>query len=267
MEAGGRLSHEIARFMQIMEELAPKSLAEEWDNVGLQVGNADLMAKKVLVTLTVTESLVARAIAEQVDLVISHHPLIFKPIKHLRTDLPLGKLLQQLLEHRIAVYVSHTNLDHAAKGLNHWLAQDLELQSVKVLRPLDKEATVGLGRIGRISPQSLERLAKRVASLWDTNVKVIGDSATMCTKVAVCGGTGGDLVRQAAFKGADVLITGDVDYHDALEAKQLGLAVLDAGHFGTEQIMVKKIAFYLQQHLPQAEILLGYEGNNPFCVG
>lgn len=121
--------------LQWMEQLAPKHLAEEWDNVGLLVGTVHKHVSRVLVTLDVTDEVVSEAIENEVDLIISHHPPIFRPLSHIRTDLPQGKLLAQLLKHDIAVYVSHTNLDIANGGLNDWLASALELNSVDVLAP------------------------------------------------------------------------------------------------------------------------------------
>lgn len=228
-----------------MEELAPLELAMEWDNVGLQIGYATKSVSSVLVTLTVTIETVRDAIASEIDLIIAHHPVIFKPLRQIRTDSPEGNLLAVLLKHDLAVYVAHTNLDQAAQGLNHWLAMEIGLEDTRVLIPL-LSSDDGLGRIGRIAPLRLGELATQLETLWDCSIKMVGDGDQTVSSVAVVGGSGGDFVQQAKAAGADVLVTGDVSYHDALEARNLGLAVLDAGHFSTEKVVVAEVAKYLQ---------------------
>ncbi len=264
MEAGDRMSYKVAQVLAVMEELAPKHLAESWDNVGLQIGDSNTSISKILVTLTITEELVQQAIADGADLIVAHHPLIFRPLKHLRSDIPLGQLLHTLIKNGMAVYVSHTNLDHATMGLNHWLAEEFALRDSKVLSPLDDDGITGLGRVGYIEPVDLRTLIAKICALLGPNLRYVGEESKMCKKVAICGGSGGDLIHRAAFVGADVLITGDIKYHEALEATQLGLAVIDPGHFATERIMMPKIARYLQEQLPELPVIQGCNGDNPF---
>ncbi len=251
---------------QVMEQLAPKALAEEWDNVGLQLGYYQMPVRKILVTLSITEALVKRAVTENVNLIVAHHPLIFQPLKNILTNTPLGRSLARLIKDDIAVYVSHTNLDHASNGLNTWLAEDLGLDATTVLAPLDDTLETGLGRVGLSEPISVEALAGQIGRRWDTPVRISGDRRKQCRKIAVCGGSGGRLVRKAFSAGADVFITGDVDYHQALEASQLGLAIIDAGHFGTEKIMLKQTANYLEQELSDeiVEVIQALDGDDPW---
>lgn len=134
------------RVVQWLEQFAPKSLAVEGDKIGLQLGTLNKQVKKVLVTLDITEAVVQEAIEEQVDLIIAHHALIFRPLAHVRTDLPAGRIIASLLQHDIAVYVAHTNLDIASGGLNDWLAERLgltetEILSVTYTEPLKKLVT------------------------------------------------------------------------------------------------------------------------------
>ena len=119
--------------IQVMEELAPASYGLDWDNIGLHLGHPKNEVHRILVTLTITDAVVYKAVNEQVDLIISHHPLIFKPLKNIRTDLPGGWIIKMLLNNDIAVFCSHTNLDRAPQGLNYWLAEDLQLKDHKVL--------------------------------------------------------------------------------------------------------------------------------------
>ncbi len=246
-----------------MEELAPLELAMEWDNVGLQIGDATKKVSSVLVTLTVTREIVRKAIASEVDLIITHHPVIFKPLRQIRTDSPEGTLLAALLKHDLAVYVAHTNLDQAALGLNHWLAKEIGLEDARVLIPaLDRDH--GLGRIGRIAPRSLGEFATQLEALWDSSVKIVGDGNQTISKVAVVGGSGGNFVHQAKSAGADVLVTGDVSYHDAIDARNLGLAVLDPGHFATEKVVAQGVGKYLQDRFDGDMQILQDTSIDPF---
>lgn len=257
------MKYQVQDFCRCMEALAPLELALEWDNVGLQIGHPDQEVSRVLVTLTVTMDVVERAIEEDVDLVIAHHPVIFKPLRQLRTDEPGGALLAALLQHDLAVYVAHTNLDQAEEGLNHWLARDLKLQDQRVLIPF-QDGPAGLGRVGNIEPMTLGALAKHVERLWGYPVRIVGQEMHEIARVAVVGGSGGDFVHQAKKAGADVLITGDVSYHDAMDARSLDLAVLDAGHFGTERIVTAELQRYLAQHFGADVEILEDNSGSPF---
>lgn len=257
------MSYTVRDVCNLIDKLAPQELAFEWDNVGLQVGKLNQKVVGVLVTLTLTPEVLERAIKEKVDLIICHHPVIFRPISAIRTDQPQGALLASLLRHEIAVYVAHTNLDQATTGLNHWLARELGLEASKVLVPQNSDS-VGLGRVGEISPTSLQDLANQLEALWSVSIRLVGDPTQLISTVAVVGGSGGDFVSQAKAAGADVLITGDVSYHDALDAQALGLAVLDAGHFATEKIMVQEIANYLRDHLGDQLNIISETSSNPF---
>lgn len=247
-----------------MERLAALDLALEWDNVGLQIGCPNQEVHTILVTLTVTEAVVDKAVSSGVDLIISHHPLIFQPIRSIRTDRPQGRIIEKLLNSNIALYVSHTNLDQAPQGLNHWLAQKLGLEDVTVLVPAEMTGA-GLGRVGCISPLSLQSMAERVHTVFDCPVRIVGDPNEMVERIAVCGGSCGKLVKEAHAHGVDVLITGDVSYHDAIDALELGLHIIDAGHFGTEQIMVHEVSRYLQEQLNGVTII-NELGIDPFST-
>lgn len=242
------MPYTVQEICDVLEILAPLEYAYEWDNVGLLVGRADKPVSTVLVTLTVTPAVVDLAIEHGVDLIVAHHPLIFKPLPRLRTDEPLGGLLARLLRHDLAVYACHTNLDRAPQGLNEWLAQEVGVREARILIPGEYEG-VGLGRVGIIAATTLEALANRLAKLWGSPVRVVGDHERPLEIAAVLGGSGGDFVAEAKAAGAQVLITGDVSYHDALDAQALNLAILDAGHYATEKIMVRKTAQYLRSKL------------------
>jgi len=250
---------------EIMEELAPLDYAYQWDNSGLQLGSPLRPVNKIMVTLTVTEAVVDSAVKSNVDLIISHHPLIFQPIRSIRTDSPYGRNIQRLLSSNIVVYASHTNLDRAPFGLNYWLAESLGLKEQQVLEA-GSEDGIGLGRIGYLEPVTLADLAAKLNQLWQTQVRYTGDPLKKCTKVAVCGGSGGDLMQLAFEQQSDVLITGDVKYHTALDAKAMGFAVIDGGHYATEKIMIPNTAQYLRTKLADVEVVEESAGDNPFIL-
>ncbi|NLH31125.1 MAG: Nif3-like dinuclear metal center hexameric protein [Firmicutes bacterium] len=260
---GDYMSVTVDACVKAMEALAPPELASAWDNSGLQIGSRAAIVERIMVTLTVTENAVERAVTDQADLIVAHHPLIFKPLKAVDTDLPVGRAIQKLLSHRIAVYACHTNLDRAQFGLNYWLAESIGLRNHRILEP-DLNQEHGLGRIGSLDPISLADLAAKLGKMWRTQVRYVGDPQALCSKIAVCGGSGSDLIHAAWSKHADVLITGDVKYHAALDAAALGLAVIDAGHYATESIMITKVAAYLRTKLPTVTVTELWEGEDPF---
>lgn len=237
-----------------MEKLAPLDLALEWDNVGLQIGHPQKEVGKVLITLTVTPEVVKRAVGEKVDLVISHHPLIFRPLQGIRKDQPTGSLIWDLVQNDISLYVSHTNLDQAPLGLNQWLAEEFHLEEIRILSSNPREE-VGLGRVGRVAPQTLAQLKEKVEQILGNPVRMVGEPQKSIETVAVVGGSGGSFITEAKQAGAQVLITGDVSYHNAVDALNMGLCVLDGGHFGTERIMVRKLASYLRAHNLELDII------------
>lgn len=341
--------------VQLMEELAPKYYAVPDDSIGLQLGSLQKDIRKVLVALDVTPEVVEEAIQEGADLIIAHHAIIYRPIRHLQTDTPAGRLYAKLIKHDIAVYIAHTNLDVAEGGVNDLLAEALgltglthleevhteklkklvvfvpeghhgkvqqavfaagagwignyshcsfniegkgtflpregaepyigepgKLEQVDEIRletivpesvekrvvtamlkahpyeevaydlyPMDlKGRAFGLGRTGKLpEPCTLGELADRVKQAFGVPaLRLVGDPGRMVSKIAVMGGSGGKYVRHALFAGADVLITGDVDYHAAHDALAAGLAVIDPGH-NVEKIMKPGVADFLNRRL------------------
>ncbi|MDI9484441.1 MAG: Nif3-like dinuclear metal center hexameric protein [Bacillota bacterium] len=257
------MRYTVQDFCSCMEKLAPLELALDWDNVGLQIGEPARPVSAALVTLTVTMETVEKAADEGADLIIAHHPVIFKPVRQIRTDTPEGGLLAALLKHELSVYVAHTNLDQAEYGVNHWLAREAGLDDDQVLVAANG-STAGLGRIGSIRPVSLGEYAGRLEALWGVPIRVVGDKQRTVARVAVVGGSGGDFVQHAKAAGADVLVTGDVSYHDAVDALSLGLSVLDAGHFSTEQLMIREVAAYLQKEFGEQVRILQDTSSSPF---
>jgi dinuclear metal center YbgI/SA1388 family protein len=344
----------IQDLLGLVNALYPPTLAEEWDNVGLQAGDPSAEIKKVLVALDPSEKALEAALAAGAQAVFSHHPLIFHPLKNLTPNDSTGRILFRAIREGIAVISAHTNLDCAREGLNDWLAARLglsdaeslagrgndELYKLVVFIPAGYEGKVaealfnagagkvgnydrcsfrtpgigtfrpgaqtdpflgeegknetvrevrletilpreslrrtvdrmlrshpyeevaydliplanprldnGLGRIGRLSEAiSLAAFAGLVKLALDAkSLRMVGDPDRKVEKVAVCGGSGASLLGEAVSRGADVLVTGDVKYHDARAAESRGIAIIDAGHFATEKIMVQGLAEALRK--------------------
>lgn len=356
---------------ETMEEWAPLNLAYDWDNVGLQVGSFDKETKKVMITLDVLESVVDEAIEKKVDLIIAHHPMLFKPLKKINLDDPKGRIIEKLIKHDITVYASHTNLDIASGGVNDLLANKLKLQHIENLvdvqserlfklavyvpetraegirgvlgdtgaghigsyshssfnsrgqgmfKPLDdsspylgkmnemeivneikietiiKEDNVssiidsmikvhpyeevvydifplenkgnsdGIGRVGLLQEGLvLKELSEHVKTVFEMpHVRVTGNLNKMVEKVAILGGSGEDFVKNARQANADVYITGDMTFHNAQDAMEMGLSVIDAGHY-IEKIMKKATESYLKEKFDKNLTVIVSEANtDPF---
>ncbi|WP_366294700.1 Nif3-like dinuclear metal center hexameric protein [Paenibacillus sp. AN1007] len=343
--------------IQLMERLAPKHIAVPDDRIGLQLGSLQKEITHVLVALDVTDEVVDEAIRIGANLIIAHHAIIFRPVKSLSTDTPVGKLYEKLIKHDIAVYISHTNLDAAEGGINDWMAEALGIESRESLEevytdqlyklavfvprthheqvqqaildagagsigqynkcsfniegtgtfvpgegtqpfigsqgqmerveevrietvvpqslrsrviqsmlkahPYEEVAydlyamdikgrTFGLGRLGPLrETKTLGELVEVVKAQFNVpHVRVVGDLNKKIKKAAVLGGSGSRYVLTARFKGADVIVTGDIDYHTAHDALMAGMCIIDPGH-NTEKIMKPKTAEWLRAQLAE----------------
>ncbi|NLK97913.1 Nif3-like dinuclear metal center hexameric protein [Defluviitalea saccharophila] len=264
------------RIIEELNKLAPEYLAEEWDNVGLMLGDMEQEVRRILIALDAIPEVIKEAIEEKVDLIITHHPFIFKPIKHIRKDHVLGKSIYDLIQNNIALYSAHTNLDIAFGGTNDVLAQILELENITVLSELDlksrnSEEKYGMGRIGTVKRSyTLDEFARFVqGKLKLPNIRIVGESNHIINKVALTTGSGVSYLQDAVNKKADVFITGDVKFHDAQRALQLGIALIDAGHYGTENIIVPILKEYLEKlKEPEhsLEILTSKVNGEPFRI-
>jgi len=360
-----------AEVFQVMEEWAPKHKAYDWDNVGLQIGSYNQQAKKIMITLDVLESVVDEAVENNVDLIIAHHPLLFKPLKRININTPEGRIISKLIRHDITVYAAHTNLDVVKYGVNDMLANKLELTETEPLvklgqeklykyavhvplshenevrealgnagaghlgayshcafqsrgkgtfKPLDeadpyigeigklvtveevkieaivpesrlekvkehvisvhpyeeaafdiielnnKAESYGLGRIGKVNAVKLERFVEQVKEKLNlSHVRVIGELNKNINKVAVLGGSGEKYISDAKRAGADVYITGDISFHPAQSAWQMGLAVIDAGHY-IESVMKEAVQDYLKKEFmgQDTEVIVSKSGTDPF---
>ncbi len=283
----------------MLEKYAPSFLAEEGDNIGLQVGDPNQTISGILTALDFNDAVLKEAVSLGVEMVVVHHTPFFKAQKDLRADRPIGRLLAGLVKRDMAMYAAHTNLDVVCGGVNDVLAEALGLKDISVLEtivPEERRAEViqamleahpyeevaydlyplvnrgekaGLGRVGRLpAPMSLLDLACLVKKrLHIDNLRYCGDKELLIEKVAVCGGSGISLYRRAAACGAQVIITADVKYHEAQEVLECKMVLIDAGHFATERPAMDSLAGYLTDKLTNEGVRVHASQINtdPFC--
>ena len=237
---------------EAVSRLAPRRLAEDWDNPGLLVGEPSTEVKKIFVCLDVLDQNILQAIELDAQIIVAHHPLIFHAIKNIRADLPLGKKLSRLIKNNLAVFAAHTNLDIAAGGVNDILAEKIGLVDVKNFG--DEEFS--MGRLGTLeTPMTAEDFARHVKKVLNAdNVRLVNAGDFPIKKVGLCGGAGAEFIQKAKFFGAQAFVTGDVKYHEAQAAVENGIHVVDAGHFATEFPIVHVLAEYLRDELKSFDI-------------
>ncbi|MCL1935489.1 MAG: Nif3-like dinuclear metal center hexameric protein [Defluviitaleaceae bacterium] len=249
-----------------MEELAPQSLALEWDNVGLLLGNYEKNIKKILLALDINDDVLKEAILQKCDMIITHHPIIFKSIKKITTYDTIGRYIIEIIKNDICLFSAHTNLDICNNGLNDILFHTLELENKGHLKEITNEFS--LGRIGDTKTSyTLKDFAKFVSEKLDVDiVRFVGDENAKIKKVALCGGASSDreMFYIAKNKGADVYITGDIRYHESYDAQAIGLNLIDATHFATENIVIGHIKKYLDKHFKDLDIYLSNIYLQPF---
>ena len=289
----------VREIYQYLDGLAPFSLQMDFDNAGFLVGRGDRTVDKVLVSLDITEEVVAEAaqdITEEVvaeaaqlgcQLIVSHHPVIFFPAKSVTDATPDGRILLSLVEHNIAAVCAHTNLDAVWGGVNDVLARKLELTNVECLKQdgVDKAGRpYGIGRVGNTAgvpmyapafaafvtgrPYGIGRVGNTAGvpmyapafaafvkeTLGANGVRFV-DARRPVRRVAVGGGACADMLKDALALGCDTFVTADVKYNGFLDAKALGVNLIDAGHYPTEQVVVPVLAKWLTDGFPKVEVL------------
>ncbi len=251
--------------IRIMESIAPSSLAEEWDNVGLQVGRGDWPVRSIWVALDPTPDVMEAACNAGADLLITHHPLIFKALDRIDFDTPTGKVIRRAASNKTAIFAAHTNLDSVHGGLNDLLARKLGLKKCMSLSPLshglelqDKsvlsnDSPTGLGRIGMLPKETvLARLVSDIKKkLGLASIRLVGDRDLPVRKVAICTGSGGSLIPAFLASDAQVFVSGDLSYHNGRVVESMGRAMIDIGHFASEHLMVEDLTRRLKDTLKQ----------------
>lgn len=255
------------KIMEYLEEVSPKSFAESWDNVGLLCGREEKEVSSIYIALDATKEVVEEARRLGVDMLLTHHPMIFKPLKQVSGKHFIGDKILTLAESGICYYAMHTNFD--VMGMADAVAEQLGLEERKVLSVTyeDELSKEGIGRVGALPvPMTLAECAEYVKNRCHIGqVKVYGMPAETIVMAAVCPGSGKSSIEDAVRAGADVLITGDIDHHEGIDAVEQGLAIIDAGHYGLEKIFVPYMEEYCRRKLEGVKIYTAPE-REPFWV-
>ena len=249
--------------VDILENLSPVKYACDWDNVGLHVGRMSNPVSKILVTLDIDYAAVMKALDEDCDMIVSHHPLIFKGISKLNSQDPVANRVLTLAENDISAYCMHTNFD-CVGGMGSLAADRLGLVETEVVSEvLDGE---GIGRVGNLSTTeriTVKELCELVKDKFELDaVTLFGDESAYVSRVAVVPGSGKDEIALARQKGAQAIVTGDVSYHYGIDSSAEGINVIDAGHYGIEHIFIDFMADFLKNSLDEVEVV-AMPLNNP----
>lgn len=251
----------VQELYQIIDQFAPFSTQLSFDNSGFLVGESQSQVSHVLVALDITSQVIQEAIQSHCQLIVTHHPVIFTPLKALTDQSTTAQLLMTLVRHNIAVISAHTNLDMAQGGVNDHLAQALHLSQISVLAPEGQDAQgrpYGIGRVGKVHSPGLSGAdyAQFVKTALHSNGLRIVEGGRPVSKVAVGGGSCGSMLSQVAQLGCDTFVTGDVKYDQFLAAKEQGITLIDGGHFPTEQVVCPPFVALLQKQCPGLTVSL-----------
>ena len=247
----------VKEVLQYIETLAPRSMMMDWDNGGLLCGDPDQPVEKILVALDPFEDVCAEAAQRGAQLIVTHHPLIFRPAKAVTTETAVGRAIRFLIRHDISAINAHTNLDCAPGGVNDVLARRLGLQRVEVLAPsgqTEDGTPWGLLRAGIVEPQPLEAFLQTVKQALDCpGLRYVQGSPTV-RRVAVGGGACASELMDAFRAGCDTFVTADVRYNQFWDARDLGMNLIDAGHFSTENPVCQALGEKLQGRFPEIQV-------------
>lgn len=232
-----------------LNEIAPVWYQMDFDNAGFLVGDGGTAVKKTLLALDITDDVIAEAVELRAQLIVSHHPLIFTPLRHATTDDLAGRKVLVLARHGISAICMHTNLDAADGGVNDCLAKKLGLNDVFLLN------NEKIGRIGTLScEKGLEEFLRDVIELLGCGGLRYCRGSGRVHRVAVGGGACGEYIPQAIAQGCDTFVTSDLRYNDFLDTR--GLNLIDAGHFPTENVVCPTVKAYLEEHFPEVKTVI-----------
>ncbi|WP_252230189.1 Nif3-like dinuclear metal center hexameric protein [Clostridium sp. ZBS15] len=251
----------------IIEEKAPKFLKEDFDNVGLMVGDENKEVKTVLLALDCTKKVIKEAIDNNVDLIITHHPLIFKKPKSIINGDLLGDKVIDLIKNDISLYSCHTNLDSAKDGINDALLELLDLKYSKIIESSNIKGfeECGLGRIVELEKNiNIEEIVSNLKEKLNIkNMRVVkGDNHI--NKLAIINGSGQDFFYMCKELGVNCIITGDTTYHFASDFKEYGINIIDAGHFSTEWLAFIKSLEFLKNKFKEIKFIVSKKCQDPY---
>ncbi len=255
----------IQHICDFLSEFAPPQLAEDWDNVGLLVGDPSRPVRRIMTCLTVTSTTAEEAVRDSADLIVSHHPLPFRPLKQITTQTTTGRLLLHLISAQIAVHSSHTAFDSAAAGINQQLAEGLGLLQIRSLIGSPQLPELGTGRWGMLAqPECVDAVVQRVKTfLRIGGLHVVGGGDRLICSVAVACGSAGQFLSAARDAGCDLFVTGETSFHTCLEAQASGMALLLPGHFASERFAVEQLADVLAAQFPSTDVWASRTESDP----
>lgn len=247
-----------------IEAFAPLPLQESYDNAGLQVGLPDHTVSAVMLCLDVTDEVLEEAIRRKCDMIVSHHPLIFHGLKSLTGADDTQRIAMRALASGVAIYSAHTNLDSAWNGVSHEMAHMLGLTDIEVLEPHADNPRAGLGVIGNVAPTPKLEFLRNVKEKFGVKaLRYSSQSAKIVVKrVALCGGSGASLIKNAMNAGADIYITGDVKYHDFTTYGQ-DILIADIGHYESELCSMKIFSRIIRQQYPDLVVYFSEDQHSP----
>ena len=243
----------VSDILKFVETLAPRAMKMEWDNVGLLCGSKNTEVTKVLVALDPFVGVCHEAAETGAQLIVTHHPLIFRPQKAVTDETSIGRSIMFLCRNGISAINAHTNLDQVSGGVNDVLAEKLGLQNIQIINPVDG---YGLLRCGDVGQQPLETfLATVKEKLGCDGLRYVNSSNPVC-KVAVGGGSCADEMMEAFAAGCDTFVTADIKYNQFWDAYDIGMNLIDAGHFYTENPVVAVLAEKIAAAFPEIEVAI-----------
>ncbi len=253
---------------QAIELFAPLQLKESWDNPGLQVGDPEMNVSAVLLCLDVTEEIMQEAMKRDCNMIVSHHPLIFGGLKRLTGASPVERIAELAIREGIAIYSAHTNLDSTYEGVSYEMAHMLGLSDCRPLEPSSTgDGKQGLGIVGNVRPTPKLEFLRKVRETFE--VKELRYSAQtpgiVVRKVALCGGSGGSLLKEALESEADVYLCGDLKYHD-FTTYGPDILLADIGHFESELCSRKILFRAIRERLPECVIYFSECEKNPVRI-
>lgn len=254
----------LENLISFLEDVAPISMQESYDNSGLVLGDLSSDISGVLVCLDADDKAVDYAIEKDCQLILSHHPVIFNGIKNFAKGSAEGDIIIKAIKNDLALYSSHTNFDSATGGLSDLLCAKLSLKNVKILKEAEK-GNCGTGRYGEIEPIDGEMFIETLKSRLSLDVvRIVGDVPEKISRVVVYNGSyDNDILNELIKHKPNILVTGDLKYHAAQELKHKEIFTIDAGHYGTEKLFVEEMSRLIEGHFPGLKIIR-YEGKDVF---
>lgn len=258
----------VSEVIDFLDTFAPPHLAEDWDNIGLLIGRRNAEVRNLLTCLTLTPDVAAEAIAKDVQLVVSHHPVLFRGAKKISDATSEGRMLLDLIENSVAVYSPHTAFDSAALGVNQSLAESFGLTQVRPIRPATTDETLGSGRIGTLlTAVSLTDFLATVKQATNAGyLEFNGPLESKVSKVAVACGAAAEFLDDAMSLGCDTFVTGEARFHSALQARTEECNLILLGHYSSERPAIERLAKILGLEFSQAVCFASEMEADPLSV-